>query len=162
MDQFHIIWLKIVVLVFLLIVISVDDMRHFRIKNEYNIILLVAGCVSSFWLDAASPATIGFGIAVGLFGGWAVQICYQRIRGRAGLGSGDVKFLGAAGAWVGAAGLSPLILVASLTALAYALAMIILKLGTSRDRIAFGPFLGLGLLFVVASHDSGWAPWLLP
>jgi leader peptidase (prepilin peptidase)/N-methyltransferase len=68
-----------------------------------------------------------------------------------GLGLGDVKFLAAAGIWVGLAGLPMLLLAAALTALA---CVGIMQLAgrplTGQTSISFGPFLAIGLLFAAA------------
>jgi leader peptidase (prepilin peptidase) / N-methyltransferase len=72
-----------------------------------------------------------------------------------GLGLGDVKFLAAAGLWVGVTGLPLLLLVAALTALVYA--GIMQSTGrqlSGQTSRSFGPFLALGLLFA-----SGLQQW---
>ena len=71
-----------------------------------------------------------------------------RFQGVEGLGLGDVKFLAAAGIWVGIAGLPMLLLVATLTAMAGS--GIIQLAGqrlTGQTSLTFGPFLAVGLLF---------------
>lgn len=71
---------------------------------------------------------------------------YARLRGRTGLGLGDVKFVAAAMPWIGLAHLPLMILIASLSAL---LAVAALHLSGRRigagTQLPFGPFLVLGL-----------------
>ncbi|MGL6042405.1 MAG: prepilin peptidase, partial [Sandaracinobacteroides sp.] len=50
----------------------------------------------------------------------AVALGFRRLRGRAGLGMGDVKLMAALGAWLSPAVLPPLLLVAALIGLAFA------------------------------------------
>ena len=119
--------------------------------------------------DGCNLALAGLGLAwAGLDGGAAVlaaavqglaafaafflfRALYRGLRGRHGLGLGDVKFLGAAGAWVGLASLPPLLLLACGTALA--------ALGIARWRgqavsaslaLPFGPFLVVGFFGALA------------
>ncbi len=82
---------------------------------------------------------------------WFLRRLYFAYRKTQGLGLGDVKFLTAAGIWVGVAGLPMLLLVATFTALACVGAMQLAGRQLSgRTSISFGPFLALGLLFTTA------------
>ena len=68
---------------------------------------------------------------------------------------GDVKFLAAAGIWVGVAGIPMLLLVAALTALACAgLMQLAGRQLNAQTSISFGPFLATGLLFAAAFPPS--------
>jgi leader peptidase (prepilin peptidase)/N-methyltransferase len=67
-----------------------------------------------------------------------------------GFGLGDVKFLAAAGIWIGIAGLPMLLLFAALTALAAAGVMQLVGRDMTRQTsLPFGPFLTLGLLLAL-------------
>jgi leader peptidase (prepilin peptidase)/N-methyltransferase len=103
----------------------------------------------------AAVGAAGEGLAIGaLF--WLLRRAYFAYRGIQGLGLGDVKFLSAAGIWVGIAGLPILLLVATLTALACAG---VLQLAgrslTAQTSLSFGPFLATGLLFASALQQYG-------
>jgi leader peptidase (prepilin peptidase) / N-methyltransferase len=79
---------------------------------------------------------------------WLLRRLYFAFRKIQGLGLGDVKFLAAAGIWVGVAGIPMLLLVAALTALACAgLMQLAGRQLNARTSISFGPFLAIGLLF---------------
>ncbi len=76
---------------------------------------------------------------------------YHRYRGLDGLGLGDAKLFAAAGAWVGAEGLSTVLLMACGSALVAALVW--QQFDKSMDgqtAIPFGPFLAFGF----------WVVWL--
>lgn len=88
-------------------------------------------------------------VAVGA-GLLCVKLCFKRLRGHEGLGLGDVKLLAASALWVGAFGISWMILVASVSGLVTFL--VIRMLNPSLDRTArlpFGPHIALGLFIVV-------------
>ena len=81
---------------------------------------------------------------------WLVRRLYFSFRKIQGLGLGDVKFLAAAGIWVGVASLPVLLLVATLTALISAGVMQLAGRQLSgQSSLSFGPFLALGLLFTL-------------
>ncbi|QFT61985.1 A24 family peptidase [Roseivivax sp. THAF30] len=84
--------------------------------------------------DSLLAAATGFGLF------WGIGATFYRLRGYEGLGLGDAKLFGAAGAWVGLMGLAWVLLVATLSALVFVLTM-----GTGREtRVAFGPWLCIG------------------
>lgn len=79
---------------------------------------------------------------------WLLRWLYFALRKIQGLGLGDVKFLAAAGVWVGVSGLPMLLLVAALTALVCAGVMQLAgQRLNGRTAMSFGPFLAIGLLF---------------
>ena len=77
---------------------------------------------------------------------------YRALGGREGLGGGDAKLLAASGAWLGAAALPEVILLAALSALAAAACLRLagIRLGI-HSALPFGPFLALAI----------WVLWLL-
>ena len=130
--------------------IVVIDARERIIPDACNAVVAALGLVFASRDGAIEglAAAVQGSIAFLVF--WAFRALYRRLRGRHGLGLGDVKFLGAAGTWVGLGSLPPLVLVACAAALAF------LGLGRLRGRritpglaLPFGPFLVMGLLGVL-------------
>jgi len=83
---------------------------------------------------------------------WALNLYWQRGYGKDGIGMGDAKLLGAAGAWLGPLALPFVTLVASGIAL---LGIVLTKVFLRRiidasARIAFGPYIAIGF----------WSVWL--
>lgn len=130
--------------------VAVVDSREERIPDPLNALLLVLG-FAWCWQTGARPlidAVIasGVGFAVML----AVREAYYRVRNRHGLGLGDVKFMAAAGPWTGVEGFTTLMLIATLSALAWIAGRSAFGAAISpTSRIPFGPFLALGLLTTV-------------
>jgi len=84
------------------------------------------------------------GAAMGGGSLWLIATGYKRWRGRDGLGGGDVKLLGAAGAWLGPFALPYVVLIASLGGLLFVgIQMVRGKTQSSLSaELRFGPFLG--------------------
>lgn len=133
-----------------LLALAIIDARHFLLPDGLTLPLIPAGLAVA-WLngtaaliDAALGALAGFAVFA------VVAVVYRRLRGREGLGLGDAKLLGAAGAWVSWFGLPSIVLVASLTALAATLARAA-RAGRldSAAPVPYGAYLGLATWLVV-------------
>jgi len=121
--------------------ICVVDLRQFRIPDAASLGLVISGLALSFVSPVISPAlaVIGAGVGYGAFA--ALGAVFYRHTGQDGLGLGDAKLLGAAGAWLGLHDLPVLVGAAALSALVFALI-------TGRFKIAFGPWLA-GAFWVI-------------
>jgi leader peptidase (prepilin peptidase)/N-methyltransferase len=125
------------------------DIRHGIIPDWLNLTIASLGLLKALFV--AGPLA---GLEIGCEGAavgaifWLLRRLYFAFRKIQGLGLGDVKFLAAAGIWVGVAGLPMLLLVAALTGLVCAG---VLQLAgrqlTGQTAMSFGPFLAIGLLF---------------
>lgn len=95
-----------------LLALAVMDARFFYLSDLLTLPLIPAGLAVTWWLapDDVINHVVGTSAAFLLMGSlaWA----YRRIRGRDGLGFGDVKFMAAAGAWLGVAALGSVLLLA--------------------------------------------------
>lgn len=88
--------------------------------------------------------TIGAGVGFAVIG--VIGFAYRKVRGREGIGGGDVKLAAAAGAWVGWMGLPGVVLIAALSGLITIAILALFGRGTSAvTRIPFGPHLAFGL-----------------
>lgn len=137
----------------LLLALAAIDLRTYLLPDALNAAVLAFGTLMvaltrpSEWMMHTAGAVIGFGLL------WSVEVLYRRLRGRDGLGRGDAKLLGAIGVWVGATGIPPVLLIASLCGIAAALAISVRRSAplSGQSAIAFGPWIALG----------GFAVWLL-
>lgn len=133
------------------------DIRDGIIPDWLNLAIAGLGLVKITMTGDLSAAieAIGEGVAIGaLF--WLLRRLYFSFRGVQGLGLGDVKLLGAAGIWVGVAGIPPVLLVATMTALICAGVMQLSgRALTAQTSLSFGPFLAAGLLLTSAIQQYG-------
>ncbi|MBS3961006.1 MAG: prepilin peptidase [Sandarakinorhabdus sp.] len=92
------------------------DTEHLWLPDALTMPLLALGLL-------LGPGTIGerlLGAAIGGGGLLAIALGYRALRGREGLGLGDVKLMAALGAWLSPVLIPPLILVAALAGLVLA------------------------------------------
>jgi leader peptidase (prepilin peptidase) / N-methyltransferase len=135
------------------------DIRDGIIPDSLNLAIAGLGLLKILLTADAAAAIEALGeglIVAGAF--WLLRRLYFSIRGIQGLGLGDVKFLGAAGIWVGLAGIPLVLLIATVTALACAgLAQLSGRALTAQTSLSFGPFLAGGLLLTSGLQQYG--PW---
>ncbi len=127
------------------------DLRRWLLPDPLTLPLIVAGLAAAAAFDPDQLTGRVLGAVLGYLGLRAIGALYRVWRGRDGLGGGDSKLLAAAGAWVGAAALPQVVLLAALAALAAAMC---LRLAGHRldahSALPFGPFLAL----------AAWLVWL--
>lgn len=122
------------------------DLRCWLLPDVLTLPLVLAGLAAAAWLEPEALTGCAAGAALGYLFLRAVAWSYRRLRGRDGLGQGDAKLLAAAGAWLGAAALPEVILIAALAALAAALCLRLAGVRLdARSALPFGPFLAIAL-----------------
>jgi leader peptidase (prepilin peptidase) / N-methyltransferase len=94
-------------------------------------------------VDAILGAAVGGGLL------WLVSEAYFKLRGREGMGLGDVKMMLMAGAFLGAKRTLLTILAGSLLGSVLGLAVILARRKDAEYELPFGTFLGAGALLVV-------------
>jgi leader peptidase (prepilin peptidase)/N-methyltransferase len=162
--------LKWAVFAALLVVLTITDLRERILPDEVNFFGLGAGLLLSFftspidgtalwianrWFDFPPPraalsfvdAALGAAVGSGLL--WAVAEGYFRLRGREGMGLGDVKMMAAVGAFLGVKRTLLTILAGSLLGSVIGIALIAISKKGRDYELPFGTFLGAGALLVV-------------
>ena len=138
-----------------MLAIAVVDARRFIIPDVLSLPAIPAGLLASGRLMDASAADLVridhvIGMLAGGLGLWLVRAAYFRVRGREGLGLGDVKLAAAGGAWIGWQSLSDAILLAAALALSLAIALAVVrgKQLSAAAKIPFGCFLAPSIWLV--------------
>jgi len=93
-----------------LLALAVMDLRSMFLADALTLPLIPAGLAFCLWLEPEAIWAHVAGAAAGAAVLAALSWGYFRLRGREGLGLGDVKLMAAAGAWVGVGGLGTVIL----------------------------------------------------
>jgi leader peptidase (prepilin peptidase) / N-methyltransferase len=162
--------LKWAVFAALLVVLTITDLRERILPDEVNFFGLGAGLIfslftksldgTSLWLanrwfefpppevalsfaDAALGALAGSGLL------WVVAEGYFRLRGREGMGLGDVKMMAAVGAFLGLKRTLMTVLTGSLLGSVIGIFLIAVSRKGRDYELPFGTFLGAGALLVL-------------
>ena len=140
----------------IMLAIAVIDARRFIIPNElvaagFVLGLVHAGFVASPVIAGVALATLRSTILAAIF--LAIRIGYRRLRGRDGIGLGDVKLAAVAGAWLDWQTIPLAIEIAALSALAF----YVLRQWTLGRPLRATTRLPLGLFLAPAI----WLGWLL-
>lgn len=128
----------------LLIVVSFIDLKHKIIPDGLVIILLILGfsnaCFQIFFNNQHwSLWIIGFFAA-------SLPLYLMGMIYRDGMGGGDIKFMAAAGLFLGWKLILLALFIGSIYALLYALVLLISRKAIRKTQIPFGPFLSLGII----------------
>lgn len=136
--------LAVLVLAVALLAMAVIDLEHGILPD----VLQIAAALPAVVMVAADHAWLrsATGAAAGLAVGLALRYGFHVLRGRHGLGLGDVKFFAVAGLWLGADGLIPFFAVAGLLGIVFGLAW--RRLG-GQSEFPFGPALCVSLFLLV-------------
>lgn len=135
----------------LLSALSLRDLSERRLPDRLTLPLAGLGLALAAVRTRGVPLPEIAGLVGGVAAFWAFGTGFHLLRGVEGLGLGDAKLLGAAGAWLGWTALPWLVLIAAMGALAVAWAR-----GTGRgEAVAFGPWLA-------AAFAALWTAWLVP
>lgn len=151
---------SVAALFFLLALLAVFfiDLEHRIIPDEISLGGTVLGLGLSFWRIGFGPALIG--AAVGAVALYSIGWIYQRIRGRPGMGLGDVKLAAMLGAFLGLPGLVLTVLFASLLGSVVGVGLILLRRAQVATALPFGSFLAPAAMVALVWGQDLWR-WYL-
>jgi leader peptidase (prepilin peptidase)/N-methyltransferase len=133
------------------------DLDWQMLPDAVTLPLAAAGLGLSFFTRRISYRGSLLGIAVGAGGLLALALAYEKATGREGMGMGDVKMLGAVGAFVGPGGVIVTVFFAAFAGTLVGLA-VLARGGGLQTRLPFGVFLGVAAVgsYYWAAPLSGW------
>jgi len=159
-----------------LIVVTFIDLEHKIIPDVVTIPLLVIGLlwaalrtnwgvlkfltssVGGFWdilfiIDKIPITNSLLGAILGAAMLWSVGFIYEKLRGREGMGMGDVKLLAMMGAFLGWSGVIFVTLIGSFLGTVVGLSLVLFKGKDLKYAVPFGPFLSVGgVIYFVFSN----------
>lgn len=105
----------------LMLAIAISDAERFVVPDVLSLPAIPLGLLASGSLaDRAAPLVDPMHVAAAAVGAaalWLLRLGYRKLRGREGLGLGDVKLAAVTGSWTGLDGLAVTLLLAALSAL---------------------------------------------
>jgi leader peptidase (prepilin peptidase)/N-methyltransferase len=136
----------------MLVVLFVIDLRHRILPDRMTLPGIAIGIGASTVLPpGVASALAGAALGGGLL--WAISEGYFRLRGREGLGFGDVKMLAMVGAFLGWEQTLLTLFIASLAGSVVGVALIAFRRGGLQSALPFGTFLAIGALVAAAVGD---------
>lgn len=138
-------WAWTAILGVILAYLTSSDIADLTLPDAATGCLAMLGLI--FLASSAPHSLIGHIMGAVVAGGilWAIAAGYFRLRGRDGLGLGDVKLFAAGALWVGPWLLPQVLLIASGAGLIFAMARGGFMPIKKQDPIPFGPFICLAL-----------------
>lgn len=129
-----------------LLCLALIDRDTFLLPDAIVYPLLWAGLLVAYsGLGHVSLPDAVLGAVVGYLSLWSVYWVFKIVTGKEGMGYGDFKLLAAIGAWAGPLALINVILFASVSGIAYSIAMKVSGKQLDLDKpVPFGPFLAFG------------------
>jgi leader peptidase (prepilin peptidase)/N-methyltransferase len=163
--QFGLGWPLLVALAVTAILIAASgiDLRTQLLPDQLTLPLLWLGLVSAVMGWFVEPEAAILGAAGGYLVLWSVYWAFKLATGREGMGYGDFKLLGALGAFVGYAGLIPILLLSSVVGAVLGTLWLLLRGKDRATPIPFGQFLAIAgwIQFVYGEHVIAlWHRWL--
>ena len=143
----------------LLLALALLDLDHFWLPDRLTATLALTGL--AFGLAGLPPVladrliggALGFGVLA------LIGFGYRRLRGRVGLGQGDLKLLGAIGLWLGWRALPLVLLGASLVGLSYAIGRLLAgRPLAATNRLPLGTLLAVAAWGCWCAGAAGWLP----
>jgi len=132
-------------------VASVHDLRANKIPNSLIIGMLVSWVIvitPKLFVDTSPAIKLLIDSALGFVVGGGIFMLVYLISHK-GLGGGDVKFMAAAGLYLGFKGIIPAMLYGTILAAIVGIMLIALKRINRKDKIPLAPFLYTGILIAV-------------
>jgi leader peptidase (prepilin peptidase)/N-methyltransferase len=127
------------------------DFRTTLLPDQFTLPLLWLGLLAAAAASPyVTPAQAIWGAALGYLSLWSVYWMFKLVTGKEGMGFGDFKLLAALGAFVGAKGLIPIVLMSSLVGAVIGSAILFARGRDRQTPIPFGPFLAI----------AGWVQFL--
>jgi leader peptidase (prepilin peptidase) / N-methyltransferase len=138
-----------------MLAIAVSDAERFIVPDVLSLPSIPAGLIATGYLAGQETAHAlalehSVAAAAGALALYGIKQLYYIWRGREGLGLGDVKLAGVAGAWTGLQGLTYVLLLACLVAIAYVALANLRSLRSIEGTLAvpIGVFLGPSIWLV--------------
>jgi len=144
-------WVMVVSLAFglSLVCLGLVDVVSMRLPDLFTLPLVPLGLAIAFLLPGAPILDHLIGAAGGYGTLTAIALGYRWWRGAEGIGPGDAKLLGAAGAWLGWRPLPSVLLIACAIAFAWVAGAVAFRgRDVLRERLAFGAPLCLAIWIV--------------
>ena len=133
--------LAALVLTGVLVAASGIDLRTTLLPDDLTYPLLWLGLLLSLGTVFVDPVQAILGAAIGYLVLWSIYWGFKLLTGKEGMGYGDFKLLAALGAWCGATGIVPILLLSALSGAVIGSTWLLIRGKDRATPIPFGPYL---------------------
>ncbi len=153
--------IEALIFIFMLVTVSFIDLDHMILPDKFTLSGIVIGLVGALINPERDFLSALYGVLAG--GGflWAVAYLYYALRGREGMGGGDIKLLAWIGAVLGWQAIPITILISSVIGSIVGLMLAFRTKDGMTLAIPFGPYLAGAALVFLLCDGSSWAHWYL-
>lgn len=144
------------IFIWMLLAISLIDFAEQIIPDEISLPGIGVGLILAFLPGGVDPPDAGIAVLAAGAGLWLIAAAYARLRGREGLGGGDIKLLAMMGAFLGLRDVVLALLIGSVLGAILGGAALALSRSKRETPIPFGPFLSAGAVLVYMGGDRLW------
>ena len=137
-----------------LIALACIDQNEGYLVDEITVPLIWIGLLLNCFATIVSAEQAIWGAVAGYVSFFLLNLIFKAIRGRPGLGGGDMKLLAALGAWLGWELLPAMVLIASLSGLAFYCILHLRRRYALSDAIPFGPYLAFSGILSFLFHPQ--------
>ena len=138
-----------------LLTLALIDARLYVLPDLITLPLMWLGLLINTHEHFAPVAAAVLGAIIGYLSLWTIYWLFKLLRNKEGMGYGDFKLSAAIGAWLGWQALPSVVLVAALTALSTAAALLLAGRFRIEQPMPFGPFLAFaGFLTMCLDQPS--------
>ncbi len=155
-------------LIFGLVLGSFVDIDEMWLPDRCTIGGMIAGPILSFLLPAMHGmeghtegliySLVGMGFGFGLF--WGISLLGRLILKKDAMGFGDVKLMGALGAFLGVESIIFITFISSLFGAVIGISFIAMGKRELQSKIPFGPYIALGAVLWLLGGSSWWAAYV--
>jgi len=125
------------------------DLRHLIVPDGFVAAGLAIAFAGAHWSGRIDLTGAGYGLAAGWTGFALLREAYRRLRGREGMGGGDVKLSALMGAALGIPGWLNAVMLGSIGGVCAGLVLIRAGRATSQTHLPFGTYLSAAAIWVL-------------
>jgi leader peptidase (prepilin peptidase)/N-methyltransferase len=153
--------IEALIFIFMIVCASFIDIDHMILPDKFTLTGIAIGLVGALMNPEREFLPALYGVLAG--GGflWAVAYLYYALRGREGMGGGDIKLLAWIGAVLGWQAVPITILLSSIIGSLVGISLAIRTKDGMTLAIPFGPYLAGAALVYLLCGGSAWANWYL-
>jgi leader peptidase (prepilin peptidase)/N-methyltransferase len=135
-----------------LLTVAIIDIKHKIIPDTITLPGIIFGLLAGSYLIGLKESLLGLISGGGIF--LFSSEVYYRVRGRVGMGGGDIKFIAAVGALLGLKQVFLVIFLSAFMGSVVGLIGLVGKKINTTSQVPFGPFLAVGTLIVYFSGEN--------